>query len=409
MRRFVLVLVGLFGAVLLAYAGVFAYRNLRGIGPVIKPPPVPIAQESKSLGFPLKLPSGFSISVFSSTLGAPRVLAFDPSGTLLVSIPSQGKVVALPDRNSDGSADGTITVIEGLNKPHGLAFQPTTKKLYIAETDQVAVYDYDQGALRASNKKKIVDLSGGGNHFSRTIGFGPDGKLYIAVGSSCNVCIEADQRRATILVADVTGRDPVTKVFASGLRNSVFFTWHPVTKDMWATDMGRDLIGDDIPPDEINIVKEDSFYGWPYCYGKNVQDKTFTQMGSGLRATQGLPPTEICQNATPSHIDLQAHSAPLGLAFVLSSWPAEYRDDLLIAYHGSWNRSTPTGYKVVRMKLDAQGNYEGTDDFITGLLPQFGASDGALGRPVDLLFDSQGNLYISDDKAGIIYKVHYIQ
>lgn len=145
----------------------------------------------------------------------------------------------------------------------------------------------------------------------------------------------------------VTGFNPVTpKVFVSGLRNSVFFTWHPVTRELWATDMGRDLIGDDIPPDEVDIVKESGFYGRPYCYGKNIQDKTFR-------------PTKSCEDAIPSHIDLQAHSAPLGLAFVPSGWPDDYRDDLLVAYHGSWNRSTPTGYKVVRMKLDEQGNYQG--------------------------------------------------
>lgn len=392
MRRFVLVLVALFGAAFFVYAGLFAYRNLRGIGPTMKPPPVPIAQELKTTGFPLRIPAGFSISVFASEIGAPRVLAFDPTGTLLVSIPSQGKVVALLDRNGDGSADGTITVIDGLNKPHGVAFQPTTKKLYIAETDQVAEYDYDQGTLRASNKKKIVDLPGGGNHFSRTIGFGPDGRLYLAIGSSCNVCIERDNRRGKILVVNADGNE--VKEYASGLRNSVFFTWHPMSKELWATEMGRDLIGDDIPPDEINIVKDGRNYGWPYCYGKNVQDKTFT-------------PTKSCDGFVSSYIDIQAHSAPLGLAFIPPSWPAEYHDDLLIAYHGSWNRTEPTGYKIVRAKLDAKGNFEGIEDFVIGWLPPAGGSDGALGRPVDLLFDQKGNLYISDDKAGVIYRVAY--
>lgn len=396
MRKFALALVGLFGTAIIAYAGFFAYRNLRGIGPVIKFPPVPVTQNLKSTGLPLKLPSEFSISVFASMLGAPRVLAFDSTGTLLVSIPSQGKVVALPDRNGDGSADGIVTVIEGLHKPHGVAFQPMTKKLYIAETDQVALYDYDQRTLRATNNKKVVDLPGGGNHFSRTIGFGPDGRLYIAVGSSCNVCVEKDNRRAKIFVANADGSD--LKEFATGLRNSVFFTWHPVTKEMWATEMGRDLIGDDIPPDEINIIKDGRNYGWPYCYGKNVHDTAFDSFAGSK---------EICTKATPSYIDLQAHSAPLGLAFIPPSWPAEYRDDLLVAYHGSWNRTESTGYKIVRVKLDAQGNYEATEDFITGWLPPIGGSDGALGRPVDLLFGPDGSLYISDDKSGIIYLVAY--
>ena len=308
---------------------------------------------------------------------------------LLVSIPSQGRIVAL--------ADTQDTVASGLNKPHGVAF--FGNRLYIAETNAVATYDYDVNSHKATNRKKIIDLPGGGNHTTRTIGFDRNGKLYISIGSSCNVCIDGEHR-AKILIANADGSD--LKEYASGLRNSVFFTWHPETLEMWATDMGRDLIGDEIPPDEVNILKEGNFYGWPYCYGKNTEDKTFAQMGSGLKAIQGLTPAEICQRAaTPSHIDLQAHSAPLGLAFIPNSWRSEYRNDLLIAYHGSWNRTVPTGYKIVRAKLDAQGNYEAIEDFITGWL----AEGGALGRPVDLLFGPDGSLYISDDKAGVIYRI----
>ena len=346
--------------------GVLFYNNRRGEKPTV----IPAVNETQ---FPLALPNGFSISIVAKDLGDPRVLAWDPKGTLLVSIPSQGKVVAI------GATQ--ITVVSGLNRPHGIAFLGQT--LYIAETNQVAMYDYDLQTKRASNKKKIIDLPAGGNHITRTIGFGPDKNLYISVGSSCNVCIE-DERRAKILVYTDRG---ITD-YATGLRNPVFFTWHPTTQELWATEMGRDLIGDNIPPDEVNIIKEGSFYGWPYCYGKNVQDKTFS-------------PTQSCDKATPSYIDLQAHSAPLGLAFIPSSWPAQYRDDLLVAFHGSWNRSEPTGYKVVRMKLDVQGNYEATEDFITGWL----AEGSALGRPVDLLFGPDGALYISDDKAGVIYRI----
>ena len=354
-------------------AGIFFYNNFRSAKPVVIPtqPPGPAVNQTE---FPLTLPDGFSISIFAKGLGSPRVLAWDPNSTLLVSIPSQGRIVAIADRH--------VTVADGLNRPHGIAFLGST--LYIAEAHQVATYDYDQTTHRAINKKKIIDLPGG-YHFTRTIGFDRDGKLYIAVGSSCNVCVDGEHR-AKILVANADGTN--LKEFASGLRNSVFFTWHPSTSQLWATEMGRDLIGDDIPPDEINIVREGKFYGWPYCYGKNTEDKTFT-------------PSKSCQGAQPSHIDLQAHSAPLGLAFIPPGWPSEYRDDLLIAYHGSWNRTEPTGYKIVRAKLDAQGNYEATEDFITGWL----AGDGALGRPVDLLFGPDGSLYISDDKAGVIYRV----
>lgn len=421
-----------------------AYTNVRGARPAFGPPAGDIVREMEkpaqnSSDFPLRLPVGISISLFAKGLGSPRVLTFDPEGTILVSIPSRGQVVALPDENRDGVTDRTEVILDSLNRPHGIALHPKSQSLYVAETDQVAVYDYDSKTFKASNKRKLVDLPKGGNHITRTIGFGPDRNLYISIGSSCNACIEDDERRAKMLV--VTDRG--TTDYATGLRNAVFFTWHPKTIEMWATEMGRDLLGDDTPPDEVNIVKYGKFYGWPYCYGKNVQDKTFTDdKGLNMLGFQGLTISEVCIRAAPSHIDIPAHSAPLGLAFIPSNplvplntsdpsdpsqipktpesegvkkiaaatktlpsllWPEEYQGDLLVAYHGSWNRSEPTGYKVVRMKLDEQGNYQGVEDFITGWL----TGGSALGRPVDLLFDTHGVLYISDDKAGIIYRVAY--
>ncbi|KKU87768.1 MAG: L-sorbosone dehydrogenase [Candidatus Gottesmanbacteria bacterium GW2011_GWA2_47_9] len=400
-----LVIVGLVVVGFAIWAGRFYYRNLRGAAPAVLPPAKEITKSENTTGLPLTLPPGFSISIFAKDLDGPRVLVQDMTRTVLVSVPGSGKVVALPDVNSDGVAHETKTVVDGLNRPHGLAFRGG--KLYIAETDQVAVYDYDPKVFKATNKKKLVDLPGGGNHFSRTIAFGPDGKLYGTVGSSCNVCRESDRLRAAMFVANPDGSD--VKVFAQGLRNAVFFTWHPTTRALWATEMGRDLLGDDIPPDEINIVKEGENYGWPICYGKQIADRELTKNSN----PNHISPEAVCTSTTmPSHIDLPAHSAPLGLAFIPDSWPAEYRDDLLVAYHGSWNRTEPTGYKVMRMKLDEKGNYLGAEDFITGWLTEGGVS----GRPVDLLFDSDGSLYISDDKAGIIYRVerrqkitHYLQ
>lgn len=357
------------------WIGFFYWKNLRGIGPALKKPPVDITKVLNTTGMPLKLPDGFSISIFAKDLDKQRAMAWDPAGNLLVSIPAQGRVVALPDKNSNGITDETINVIENLNRPHGLAFRCREKcELYIAETDQVAVYEYDKKNLTATNKRKIIDLPGGGNHFTRTIIFTPD-KLLISVGSTCNVCAEEDWRRAKILMANYDGSD--LKEFATGLRNSVFMTIHPTTGEIWATEMGRDLIGDDLPPDEINIVEEGKNYGWPYCYGKKVHDNVRGR----------------CESTEPSFIDLPAHSAPLGLAF--------HGQDLLVAYHGSWNRSVPTGYKIARHKFDEMGNYKGAEDFIDGWL----SKDGALGRPVDILPAADGSLYISDDKAGVIYRV----
>ena len=343
-------------------------------------------------------------------------MTHDPAGNILVSITKQGKVVALPDRNGDGATDAAIPVIEGLNRPHGLAFRGS--KLYIAEADQVATYDYDATTLKAANKKKIIDLPAGGNHFTRTILFTPDDKLLISVGSSCNVCTEKDWRRAAVLSTNPDGSD--LKIFASGLRNSVFMALHPVNGKIWATEMGRDLIGDDIPPDEINILEERQYYGWPYCYGKNILDTFFHNYDHEHVRPHCVAPFEI-----PSHIDIPAHSAPLGLAFFPAAqqgkaslapsereekWPEEYWHNLLVAYHGSWNRTEPTGYKIVRYKLDSQGQYLGEEDFITGWFtpPTAGqAQEGALGRPVDIMIQPGGKIYISDDKAGVIYRVAY--
>ncbi len=359
---------------------------------------------SDTTGLGLSFADRMTVSVFAKDLGGPRVLAFDPDGTLLVSLPARGEIVALPDDNADGAADRVIVVASGLNRPHGMAFRQST--LYVGETNQVAVFDYDEKIKKASNKKKVIDLPAGGNHVTRTIGFGPDGRLYISVGSSCNVCEEKDSRRAKILVAEVgsgqkgsgsrdfQGLTPT--IFAAGLRNSVFFTWHPKTREMWATDMGRDLIGDNIPPEEVNIVKQDGNYGWPYCWGNRVHDDDFDPSGTFV---------DFCKTTEPPHIAFQAHSAPLGLAFIPDSWPAEYRGDLLVSFHGSWNRTEPTGYKVARFDLDQNGKSLGESDFISGWLPAGGSAGDVTGRPVDLLFDAQGTLFISDDKAGSVYRV----
>lgn len=398
-------------------AGIFYWENFRGVWPAILKPTQDISeiiekQKEKNgennIDMPIKLPKGFSVSIFAKNLANPRVMTYDYTGNIIVSIPSQGKVVALPDINSDGIADEIVTVIDGLDRPHGLATRCTEKcEFYIAETDKVAVYDYDAEKLKAFNKRKIIDLPGGGNHFTRTILFMPepnDHKLLISVGSSCDTCEEKDWQRGKILISNADGGD--LKTFASGLRNSVFMAIHPVTGKIWATEMGRDFLGDDLPPDEINIIEEDQWYGWPWFYGKNIEDYKFSPYGR----------PQFVKEPQPSHIDIPAHSAPLGLAFFPEDppsheasggrrgWPEEYWHNLLVAYHGSWNRTEPTGYKIVRYKLDAEGNYIGAEDFISGWIDDDG---GVLGRPVDILIQPNGAIYISDDKAGVIYRVQY--
>ena len=381
---------------------VLYWTQLRGIWPSVRKPEQNIvslierATTTQPEG-PLRIPKGFSLSVFAKDLGDPRVLAFTPSdfNLLLASIPARGTVVALIDKNKDGTSDETKTIVAGLNKPHGISVQCAKDgcKLYIAEENALVSYDYDPITITASGRRVIAPLPEGGVHITRTLL--PQGrKMLVSVGSSCNVCQETDPKRASILEIDiVTGE---TKTFATGLRNSVFMAINPHTGAIWATEMGRDFLGDDLPPDEINIIKKDRKYGWPICYGKNIHDTEFDK--NVYFRNPCMEPFE-----TPSHIDIPAHSAPLGLAFIPNSWPSEYRGDLLVAYHGSWNRSVPTGYKIVRYRLDEQGNYKSGEDFITGWLTN---NYNALGRPVDILIQEEnGTTYISDDKAGVVYRL----
>jgi glucose/arabinose dehydrogenase len=283
-------------------------------------------------------------------------------------------------------------VFRGLQNPHGLAIDPANggTMLYIAEEHRIVrVPLYSDGTL-----EEVAQLPSGGGHYTRTLEFGPDGRLYVSIGSSCNVCEEDDERRAAIYSMNPDGSDFVP--FARGLRNSVFFDWSYVDGRMWATEMGRDNLGDDVPPDEINVIEEGKHYGWPYCYGDNIHDARFDA---------SLNAENFCSDeATPSAVNLQAHSAPLGLAFVPEEgWEEEYWYDLLVAFHGSWNRSEPTGYKIVRVQLDEHGEYSGTEDFITG----WQSGGRTFGRPVDILAYPGGEAYITDDEAGLIYRLSH--
>lgn len=378
------------------WAGKFYWQNLRGIGPVINPVKENITDILSTVDNPLNLPDGFSIQIFAKNLNNPRVIIFDTDKNILVSVPSDGKVLLI-------GKDYQKVLVDGLNRPHGLAFYCKLDcKLYIAETNSVSVYDYDKEKLAISNKKKLFDLPAGGNHFSRTLLIAKiegEDKLLISVGSDCNVCNEKDWRRAKILSANLDGSD--LKVFSSGLRNSVFMAINPVSMKIFATEMARDLLGDDIPPDEINIIEEGKNYGWPICYGKNIHDTSFDK-NTYIR-NPCMEPFE-----TPSYIDIPAHSAPLGLAFTprTINWPEEYKNNLFVAYHGSWNRSVPTGYKIVRHKFDQNGNIstKSSEDFISGWLKTDNTTSG---RPVDILFDENLGMFVSDDKAGVIYLVTY--
>ena len=323
------------------------------------------------------------------------MLVFSPGGTLLVTESGEGKVMALPDSRHAGKAERTVTVLQGLSEPHGIAFDQG--KLYVAENDKLRRYDWDEGALRASNPKTIASLPGPSGHSTRTVIF-HGGKMYVSAGSSCNVCVEKDARRAAVTEFNPDGSGQ--RIFAKGLRNAVGEAVNPKTDTLWVTVNGRDWLGDDLPPETVyDLGKDGGDAGWPYCYGDRVPDPNFTRAGD-----------DRCKAMLAPKVQMQAHSAPLGLAFYTGSqFPAEYQNNLFIALHGSWNRSIPTGYKVVRVKLDEKGQPQGgAQDFITGWLAPNETKKGRwMGRPVGIVFGGDGAMYLSDDAAGVIYRITY--
>ncbi len=396
------------GLIVALVAGAFAVVTwpYRGFVPLILPPPqsvtstLPVAGKNTT-GLPLTLPAGFSINVFAKDLGAPRDLVAMYQG-LLASIPSKGTVVLLEDKNHDGVAETIKTLISGLNQPHGMAVtdvnpEDGTAYLYVAEASQLDRYTYDTIKQNVSDNVVLTKLPTGGRHTTRSVVLDPNGEgILVSIGSSCDVCHEQDSRRAAIYRYDFANK--TFESYATGLRNSVFMARKDDTSEIWATEMGRDYLGDDIPPDEINIIKQGKNYGWPNCYGHNIHDTQFDK-NTYIR-NPCMEPV-----GPPSHIDLQAHSAPLGLAFVPTNpdwWPASYRGNLFVAYHGSWNRSVPTGYKIHRFELDSDGNVLKDEDFLTGFIT---AKGEVLGRPADVEFGWDGALYISDDRTGVVYRI----
>ncbi|WP_394649021.1 PQQ-dependent sugar dehydrogenase [uncultured Deinococcus sp.] len=335
----------------------------------------------------LKVPDGFKVSLYAEGLSQPRFMAVAPNGDIFLSEPRSGTVLVLPDRNKDGKADSKATFASGLNQPHGLAFH--NGYLYVANTDGVVRFAYKPGDTKATGSaQKLVSLPGGGGHWTRTVEFGPDGKMYVATGSTCNVCEESDSKRASVWVYDADGKNG--KPYATGLRNPVGIEWNGGT--LYATNNGRDQLGDDLPPEGFYKLKAGGFYGWPYCYTTQagqpqVWDKDF-----------GRKSAATCQDATPAFALTTAHSAPLGLAFYDGgSFPAAYKGQMFVALHGSWNRSTKSGFKVVQ--VDPKSGK--VSDFMTGFLK----GQTAQGRPVDLVVAPDGALLVTDDGEGRVWRV----
>jgi len=347
----------------------------------------------------INLPSGFVITVFAD-LGSGELSIPGPNpgprmmlvrdGALFVSVPNQGKIIVLEDSNNDNKADNVTFFIDGLNNPHGIDFSDGW--FYIAQEDKVIRVRDDNNDLKADENsiQNLTGLPSGAGHFTRTVRV-KDGLMYISAGSSCNVCIENDSMRAAIQRCNIDGSK--CSIFAKGLRNAVGMAFQPGTGKLFATENGRDWLGDDLPPDEINFIEEGKNYGWPICYGKNIHDTDFDK--NVYIRNPCMEPFE-----TPSLVDLQAHSAPLGLVFYNgTAFPNQYQGKLFVTYHGSWNRQVPTGYKIVMIDL----NDFSVKDFATGWLQ----NSSVIGRPVDIANAPDGSLFVSDDAAGKIYRISY--
>ncbi|WP_305906987.1 PQQ-dependent sugar dehydrogenase [Methylomarinum sp. Ch1-1] len=337
----------------------------------------------------LQMPAGLSLSVFASDLNGARDLVVTDSGDVLVSLPREGQVMLLKrDGDDDGGSDGRKALLSGLNLPHGLALYKNW--LYVAETDAVGRirFDADSRQTLGDYRRIVSGLPKGGSHWSRSLRFGPDGKLYVSIGSSCNVCEENDPRRAAIMRFTPEGEQG--EIFASGLRNTVGFAWRPSTGELYGVDNGRDFLGDDFPPCELNLIERGQFYGWPYVNGNQAPDPDYGDKNPE-KASRSVPPVH----------EFGAHTAPLSIVFIDDDkLRSLMQGSALVAMHGSWNRSVKTGYKLVALQFDAeQGIIE--RDFITG----FEMHDDVIGRPVAIAEAADGSLYISDDFTGSIYRI----
>ncbi len=337
----------------------------------------------------IKLPLGFTISVYAGDVPGARSMALSPAGTLFVGTRDEGKVYAIRDLNHDGRADQVIIIARGLNMPNGVAFRDGA--LYVAEVSRVLRFNNIEARLENPPQPVVVNdrFPRDRHHGWKFIRFGPDGKLYVPVGAPCNICEPSDERHASILRMNSDGSG--LEVFARGIRNTVGFDWHPGTRELWFTDNGRDMLGDDRPPDELNYAPQKGMhYGFPYCHGSNIADPEFGRKHN-------------CSELTPPAIELGPHVASLGMRFYTGTmFPPEYRNQIFIAEHGSWNRTRPIGYRVTLVQL--QGNravkYE---VFAEGWLQR----ERPWGRPVDVQVMPDGALLVSDDYAGAIYRIAY--
>jgi glucose/arabinose dehydrogenase len=337
----------------------------------------------------IRLPTGFAIATYSAQVPGARSLALSPQGILYVGTRGPGKVYALVDRDHDGRAEEVHTIASGLNSPNGVAWRDGA--LYVAEISRVLRFDGIDGRLADPPRPVVVTdaYPHDGHHGWKFIRFGPDGMLYVPVGAPCNVCDPQNPIYASITRLPPQGGKP--EIFARGIRNTVGFDWQPQTGELWFTDNGRDWMGDDAPPDELDRApRAGQDFGYPYCHQGDTPDPEYG----------GKHP---CSEFVPPAARLGPHVAALGMRFYTGSqFPPEYRHSVFIAEHGSWNRSEPTGYRVTLVRL-RDGRAVSYEPFAEGWLQR----GRAWGRPVDVQVLADGSLLVSDDAAGAIYRITY--
>jgi glucose/arabinose dehydrogenase len=345
-------------------------------------------------GFLPTVPAGFKVNVFAKDLKHPRFMAVAPNGDIFVTETGASQVTILRDPQRTGNSQQNETFVAGLNRPFGIAFHDDY--VYIGNTNEIVRYKYDKHtSKRTGEAEHILDVPGGGGHFTRTVAFSQDGKkLFVSIGSSSNIDIEKDNRRAAVLVADPDGKN--SRLYATGLRNAAGLAIEPKTGEVWVAVNERDELGNNLPPDYLTSIKEGAFYGWPYSYiGSNVDVRVKPQ-NPDMVAKAIIPDVLLC-----------CHVAPLQFAFYTGSqFPEDYRGGAFIAEHGSWNRKPRAGYQVAFVGFKDGKAAVDPVPFMTGLVPD-PTGKNVYGRPVGVAVTEDGSLLVSDDGAGTIYRIIY--
>lgn len=359
-------------------------------GNIVKPPTVPATPARVAS---LKVPAGFRVQVFADGLGKARMLTVGPKGDVYLTRRQPGDLWRLRDADGDGRAEVKEKVLD-LPGVHGITFHDG--RAYLATATEVYVADVSAaGAL--GRPRSIARVPDSGAHNNHTLAVSPSGALHVTVGSTCNACVEKDPENATMLVMGLDGRGK--RVFASGLRNTIGFDWHPRTKALWGMDHGIDWLGDDLQPEELNRIEDGKRYGWPYAYGEGA-------VNPSIDPPKGTTKEEWAKGSEKMAVGYTAHAAPLAFSFYTgTAFPERYRGGAFVTFHGSWNRQPPSGYEVVFVPFDAAGNPGAFEPFLSGFLVTDKGAPAQFGRPTGLAVAADGALLFADDENGVVYRV----